>query len=388
MASKDTIYFDYQATTPLDPEVRRALEPYLDGLYGNPHSADHSVGWAASEAVKRSAGVVGNLVGADADEIVFTSGATEANNLALLGLAPLKKKVGRDRVLVSSIEHKCVLEAARGLEYDHGYSLARIPVDAMGRVDMAELEREIDDRVLVVSVMLVNNEIGTIQRLEEISELAHKYGVIVHCDAAQAPCAMDISGIAEFADLVSLSSHKMYGPMGIGALYVRRGLQSQIYPLIRGGGQQNGLRSGTVPVFLCVGMAAAAELACGPGAPIERKSVGRLRDYFVSLLRGSGRDVVLIGPESTERHPGNANLRFPGYDAHGLLGAMQPWLAASTGSACASGSLEPSHVLDAIGLTRDAAGECIRFSLGRFTTKDDVEKASEIVLKALSDMVA
>ena len=325
---------------------------------------------------------VGALIGADADEIVFVSGATEASNLALLGLAR-RALADRRRIMVSAVEHKCVLAAARALAEREGFAVDAVPVDGRGRVDVETLEQMLGDDVLVVSVMAVNNEVGTMQDVPRIAGLLAPRGIPLHCDAAQAPCAMDVSRLADHADLVSLSSHKMYGPQGIGALRVRRDLRDRLEPLVYGGGQQDGLRSGTVPMPLCVGMGAAAEILGGPEARGERERIGRQRDRFVSRLRDGRASVAINGGEGDGRHPGNANVRFEGHDARDILSALQPRLAASTGSACASGLPEPSHVLRAMGLTPAQSDASIRFSFGRFTTDEDVEAAADLVLEAL-----
>ena len=381
MNSTGTIYADYQASTPVDRRVLEEMLPFWGESFGNPHSNDHEVGWRAAEAVWKSQTSISALVGADPDEIVFTSGATEANNLALFGLVK-GAPASRRRILVSSIEHKCVLEAARVLEKREGCFLETIPVNGEGFIDLDVLERMLDGSVLAASVMAVNNEVGTIQDLPSIAGLLAEHGVIFHCDAAQAPCAMDVSRLAEFADLISLSGHKMYGPQGIGALYIRRDLQPKIEPVIYGGGQQNGLRSGTVPVPLCVGMSAASEIILSEGRS-ERAKVALLRDLFVNLLSNSNFSVGINGPDGKWRHPGNANMRFDGFVAHDILGSFQPRLAASTGAACSSGIPEPSHVLGAMGLSGSESESSVRFSFGRFTTKEEVHEAASLVEKVL-----
>lgn len=380
----NTIYLDHQATTPVDPRVMAEMIPYFSDSFGNPHSSDHCVGWESSQAVEDAAARVAQLIGADADEIIFTSGATEANNFALLGLGRRAAGDSRCRILLSEIEHKCVLAVGRVLEEQYGFAIERIPVDREGRIEMAALEEALDDDVLVVSVMAVNNEIGTIQQVQEISRLTKGHGAILHCDGAQAPVALDISAIAECTDMLSLSSHKMYGPKGIGVVYVSRELQDSVEPLVYGGGQQGGLRSGTVPVPLCVGMGIAAELFGGDEAEKGRAELLRRRDAFVERLNGLAWPVAVNGPAGAARHPGNANVRFEGFAAHDILAALQPRLAASTGSACTSGIQEPSHVLKAIGLDVDEAESSIRFSLGFGTTDDDLENAVSLIEETLA----
>ena len=381
MTLKNTIYADYQATTPVDARVLEKMLPFWSDSFGNPHSNDHIVGWKAAEAVRESLTAVAALIGADPDEIVFTSGATEANNLALFGLAR-RAPASRRRILVSAIEHKCVLAAAGALGEREGFTVETIPVDREGFIDLDVLDTMLDSSVLAASIMAVNNEVGTIQDLSAIAGLLAGHGAIFHCDAAQAPCGMDVSRLAEYADLISLSGHKIYGPQGIGALYVRRDLQNYVEPLIYGGGQQNGLRSGTVPVPLCVGMAAAAGIGQTEGSR-ERPAVAEQRNLFVNLLSESGFPITINGPAWDRRHPGNANLRFDGFAAQDILGALQPGLAASAGAACTSGIPEPSHVLSAMGLSENEADSSIRFSFGRFTTEGEVHKAAGLVARVL-----
>ena len=287
---------------------------------------------------------------------------------------------------MSAIEHKSVLAAARALAVREGLAVETIPVNAAGRLRLDALSEMLDDTVLAVSVMAVNNEVGVIQDITGIANLVRPYGALLHCDAAQAPCAMDTSMLAASADLVSLSGHKIYGPKGIGALYARHGTETQIEPLIYGGEQQGGLRAGTVPVPLCVGMGAAAEILSEAGTD-ERRVVGELRDLFVDQLRSSVPAVQLNGPPAELRHPGNANLRFGGHDAQDILAAVQPGLAASTGAACASGIPEPSHVLKALGLTESEAAASLRFSFGRFSNQADITNAVRMVEHAVTKLV-
>jgi len=384
MRIQDTIYLDHQSTTPLDSRILAEMIPYLECGFGNPHSADHAVGWRAARAVEGAAARIAGLIGADSDEIVFTSGATESNNLALLGLGRFAAGGKRRRILVSAIEHKCVLAAARVLREQSRYEVELLPVDDNGYLSLPALEATLDNNVLMVSVMAVNNEIGTIQDIKAIHDIVSAHGALFHCDASQAPCAIDLDNTAVLADLISLSGHKIYGPKGIGALYMRRDLQDRVEPLIYGGGQQAGLRSGTLPVPLCIGMAAAATLAASEEGKIRREAVRRRRDRFVHMVTALSWPIALNGPRGEGRHPGNANLRFCGFSAHEILGALQPRLAASTGSACASGVPEPSHVLKAIGLSSDDAESSIRFSLGQHTTDADVDDAVALIDDALS----
>jgi cysteine desulfurase len=361
----------------VDARVLEEMREYFDKYYGNPHADDHSFGWHASSSVAGAAKRMGGVLGCDADEIIFTSGATEANNLAILGLAE-KASASRRRILVSAVEHKSVLEAASGAQRRFGCSVHEIPVDATGAVLLHALERQLSDDVLLVSVMNVNNEIGTIQPLAEIRQLTNRFGAYLHTDGTQGFAAgvTDLSSAP--VDLLSLSGHKFYGPKGIGALYVRRAVQPAIEAQIVGGGQQNGLRAGTLPVPLCVGLAHAAELMVGDSASDERTRIAQLRDRFARrLLQLEG--AVANGPDLAHRHPGNFNVRFDGCAGHDLLTKLQPRLAASTGSACTSGTLGPSHVLTAIGLDALQADASIRFSFGRFSTEAEIDEAAELV---------
>lgn len=387
MRIRNTLYLDHQATTPIDSRVLAEMAPHHSESFGNPHSSDHRLGWESAQAVENAATRIAGLIGADADEIIFTSGATESNNLALLGLARRAAGGNRRRVLVSAIEHKCVLAAGRALEEQLGLSVEHIPVDERGFIEISALEAALDEDVLAVSIMAVNNEIGTIQDIGALSKIVRSHGCVFHCDAAQAPIAMNIKCFGDYADILSLSGHKMYGPKGIGAAYIARELQDRIEPLIYGGGQQNSLRSGTLPTPLCVGMGKAADLLAGDDAEERRAQLRSRRDDFVERLMGLPWPIAFNGSAGETRHPGNANIRFTGFSAHDILGALQPHVAASTGSACTSGIPEPSHVLQAIGLTGDESEASVRFSLGFDTSDEDIEEAVdriEGVLERLS----
>jgi len=384
MKISKTIYLDHQATTPVDRHVLAEMDPYFRDSFGNPHSSDHAFGWESARAVEKAAAQVARLIGADADEITFTSGATESNNMALLGLGRRATGGERRRILVSTIEHKCVLAVSRVLQEQYGYTVEQIPVDREGFVKVSALEDMLGDDVLAVSVMAVNNEVGTIQDIGKISECIRRHGAVFHCDAAQAPLAVPMNALATHTDILSLSGHKMYGPKGVGMIFIARGLEDRIEPLIYGGGQQNGLRSGTVPVPLCVGLGAAAELLMGKDAEQKRRELRRRRDTFVHLVDRLGWPTSVNGPEGKTRHPGNANICFSGFSAHDVLGALHPRLAASTGSACTSGILEPSHVLPAMGADSSDVESSIRFSLGFDTSDENIDEAVTLIEQTLS----
>lgn len=381
----NTIYLDYQATTPVDPDVFAEMAPFFTETFGNPHSSDHIMGWRSQQAVEHAQAQVARLISAEADEIFFTSGATEANNLALLGGArgaPASKR----RILVSAIEHKCVLAAAYELEAQHGFTVQEIPVDNAGFLKVNELVHLMGDDVLLVSVMAVNNEIGTIQDLVAIGGAVKKYDALFHCDAAQAPLACDIDCLGSGIDLLSLSGHKIYGPKGVGALFIRREAQHRVKPILFGGGQQAGFRPGTVPTPLVVGFGTAADRLTGEPGHKERARVRDLRDRFLDRLSRSDVPYTLNGPLDQHRHPGNANIAFKGIDSHELIGALQPNIAAATGAACTSGMPEPSHVLGGIGLDRYTASSSVRFSLGRFTDDAQVDEAVDHVVRVVANV--
>ena len=358
------IYLDHLASTPLDPAVRAAMLPWLEaGAAGNPHS-EHAAGWRAAKAVETAREAVATLIGARPAEIVFTSGATEANNLALFGLAE-----SVEQVIVSAIEHPSVLEPARALSA-RGLRVEELPVAASGRVDLAALEARLGQGPALVSIMAANNEIGTLQPLAEIAALCRASGALLHSDAAQllSTQACDVGALG--VDLLSLSGHKLYGPAGIGALYLRRGLR--LRPRAFGGGQQGGLRPGTLPVALCVGLGEACRLAAARAVE-DRRRIARLRERLFARLSGAVPAIRRNSP-AEDCLPGCLNVSLPGVDAAELLLAL-PELAVSTGSACSSAEGGPSHVLLAIGRSAEEAHGSLRFGLGRTTSEAELEEA-------------
>jgi cysteine desulfurase len=368
---------DFQATTPLDPAVRAAMLPWLDGrLFGNPHSRAHAYGWQAEEAVEIAREQIAALIGAEAREIIFTSGATEANNLAIKGVA---RNSSKKHLLTIATEHPCVLESFRRLERE-GFRLTILPVQSDGLVDLALLQESLTDDTLLLSVMAVNNEIGVIQPLAEIGALCRARGVLFHCDAAQAFGKNPLDVNAMQIDLLSLSGHKIYGPQGVGALYVRRRPRVALLPELDGGGQERGLRSGTVPVMLAVGLGAAADVAART-MEADRIQAQAFFDLFVQATADVLPGVVLHG-HRTQRWPGNVNLGFANTNPGAVLMALKK-LAVSSGSACASGSDQPSHVLQALGVPAEPQYNAIRFGFGRTTTKADVLMAIEEVVQAV-----
>ncbi|MBF6595946.1 MAG: cysteine desulfurase [Thermaceae bacterium] len=372
------IYLDNHATTPCDPRVLEAMLPYFTEVFGNPSSALHRHGRRAAEALERARGHVGNLIGAEPGEVIFTSGATESNNLAILGAAR-GDQTGRKRILTTPIEHKAVLEPFRQLE-GQGYELVWLPVDSRGRADAETARRLINDDTLLVSVQAANNEIGTIQPVAEIAEVAHRHGAIVHCDATQAvgKIPFDVGGWG--VDLASLSAHKLYGPKGVGALYVsRRFRKGSLRPLVLGGGQEAGVRSGTHNMPGIVGLGEACVIA-GEALAGEQARVSGMRDALEERLRSVIPNLQING-DLGNRLPGNSSLSFTEVEADALILNL-PDLALSMGSACNSGTIEPSYVLTAIGMSRESANSTVRVGWGRFNTTGDIELASTQIIEA------
>ena len=382
------IYMDYQATTPIDPRVFEAMLPFLSNMFGNPHSSEHVFGWEANAELEKASSLIAERLGAENDEFFFTSGATESNNIALLGFCEYNQRNSRRKVLTTAIEHKSVLDVlyAAGKKYD--FILDTITVDRQGLVNIDDLLTKVDDKTLLVSVMHTNNEIGTIQNISEISKICRKKGAIFHSDATQGFLAEPPNVHSLGVDMLSFSGHKIYGPKGVGGLYVRRDLQRKITPRFYGGGQQAGVRPGTVPVHLCCGLSKAIELMTGVEADDERETVQQYRNLFVAGLQNAIGNISVNGPHWEHRHPGNANICFNGVDASVLLNAIQSTLAASSGSACSSGQIHGSHVLSGIGLSSDRVSSSIRFSIGRFTTEHEICQAVSLVVEAVKKILS
>ena len=380
-SSKRPIYLDYQATTPCDPRVVDKMVPWFTEKFGNPHSRNHAFGWEAEEAVELAREQVGAIIGADAKEIIFTSGATESNNLALKGVAHFYKDK-RDHVVTVVTEHKCVLDTCRHLEQE-GFSVTYLPVRPNGLIDLAELEAAVTDRTAVVSVMAVNNEIGVIQPLAEIGALCRRKGAFFHTDCAQAVGKMPLDVNAMNIDLMSISGHKIYGPKGIGALYVRRRPRVRLVPLINGGGQERGMRSGTLATPLCVGIGEACAIAKAE-METEAERLRGLRDRLLAGVQARLPEVYVNG-DMENRVAGNLNLSFAFVEGEGLMMGVKD-LAVSSGSACTSASLEPSYVLRALGLEAEMAHTSLRFGLGRFTTEADIDYAINHIAEAVNHL--
>lgn len=369
------IYLDNQATTPTDPRVVEAMLPYFTEKFGNPHSNGHAFGWEAEDAVERAREQLAGLIDAEQREIIFTSGATESNNLAIKGAARFNKARG-DHLVTTRIEHKCVLECFRHLE-EEGFRVTYLDAGPDGRIDPAALEAALEEKTLLVSVIGVHNEVGVIQPLAEIGAICREKGVYFHSDCAQAVGKIEIDVEAMKIDLMSISGHKMYGPMGIGALYVRRRPRVRLEPMMDGGGQERGLRSGTLPAPLCVGMGAAAAIA-GEEMVAEAERLMALREKLLNAIRAEVEDVRVNG-SLTHRIAGNLNLMFPGISGDDLVAGLKG-LAISTGSACTSAKVEPSYVLRAMGLSEKEAAGSVRIGLGRFTTDEQIGRAARMII--------
>jgi cysteine desulfurase len=391
MAVKLPIYFDNHATTPVDPRVLETMLPYFTEKFGNAASRNHEFGWRAEEAVENARGQIARLIGANPKEIIFTSGATESDNLAIKGVAESYRQKGR-HIVTQVTEHKAVLDSCKRLE-SYGFSVTYLPVEKDGRVRPEDVRNAITPETILISVMYANNEIGTIQPVAEIGKIAKEKSVLLHVDAVQAVGKIPVSVEKEGIDLLSISAHKMYGPKGVGALYVRRkNPRVSLAAMIDGGGHERGMRSGTLNVPGIVGLGKACAI-CQAEMEAESKRLAALRDKLQSelmaALDGTSINGSTIGANSgssngkgAHRLPNNLNISFSGVDGESLLMGIND-IAVSSGSACTSAHIEPSYVLKAIGVNEDLAHSSIRFGLGRFNTEEEVEYVAARVIETV-----
>jgi cysteine desulfurase len=376
------IYMDNHATTPLDPRVLEAMMPYLTGIFGNAASRNHSFGWEAEQGVEKAREQIAKLIGCTAKEIIFTSGATESTNLAIKGVAEMYREKG-NHIITQMTEHKATLDTCKRLEKS-GYRVTYLPVQADGLIDIEDLKRSMDDQTIIVSIMYANNEIGVIQPIQEIGKLCHEKGVIFHTDAVQAVGKIPVNVLTDNIDLMSLTSHKIYGPKGVGALYVRRrNPRVQLSEQINGGGHERGMRSGTLNVPGIVGMGMACEL-CMNEMEAEGKREFELREYLKHKLENA-LDYTQVNGNMDHHLPGNLNMSFVYVEGESLLMGIND-IAVSSGSACTSATLEPSYVLKALGLGDDVAHSSIRFGLGRFNTKAEVDYVSDKIISVVQHL--
>ncbi len=376
------IYMDNHATTPVDPRVLSAMMPYFTNVFGNAASRNHSFGWEAEEAVEKSRKQIADLIGATAKEVVFTSGATESNNLAIKGVAEMYAEKG-NHIITAATEHKAVLDTCKRLEKD-GIRVTYLPVQTNGLVDLNQLQDAITDKTILISIMYANNEIGVLQPIAEIGKLAKSKGVLLHTDATQAVGKVPVNVIKDNIDLASLSGHKMYGPKGVGALYVRRkSPRVQITAQMDGGGHERGMRSGTLNVPGIVGLGEACAL-CNAEMPEESKRLAYLRDKLRGQLEKE-LDEVYINGTMEHRLPNNLNISFAYVEGESLLMGIND-IAVSSGSACTSATLEPSYVLKALGAGDDLAHSSIRFGLGRFNTEEEVDYVAAKVIDVVKKL--
>ena len=374
------VYLDYQATTPTDPCVVEAMRPYWTQDFGNPHSEGHPFGWRARQAVERARSQVADFIGADDDEIIFVSGATESCNLALRGVAATASSVGRWQIITVATEHAAVLQTALWLG-GHGFDTEVLPVEPDGILDLRQLEAAVGERTLLVSCMLANNEIGVIQPVSKVAALSHGTDAIVHTDATQAAGRVRINVDELGVDLLSLSAHKVYGPNGVGALYIRNRAGLQMEPIYTGGSQERSLRPGTVAVPLVVGMGEACAIA-GKQLTEEARRMTLQGQRLLCELQSDFPNLRVFG-SMEQRVPGNLNVGLPDVLGERLVEAVSNEVAISTGAACSTGSPEPSHVLLALGIDGESAATAVRISIGRFTTDEEISVASRSLRRAL-----
>jgi cysteine desulfurase len=374
------VYMDNHATTPVDPRVLNEMLPYFKELFGNSASRNHSFGWAAEEATEIARERIAKLVGATTKEIIFTSGATESDNLAIKGVAEMYREKG-NHIITAVTEHKAVLDTCKRLE-KYGYRVTYLPVQKDGLVDMDDLKRAMDDKTILVTLMAANNEIGVLQPWAEIGKLCHERGVLFHTDATQAVGKVPIDVNKDNIDIMSISAHKMYGPKGVGALYVRRkNPRVQLAAILDGGGHERGMRSGTLNVPGIVGLGKACAI-CHEEMPQESKKLSGMRDRLRDKIMGA-LDETYINGSYEHRLPGNLNISFAYVEGESLLMGIND-IAVSSGSACTSATLEPSYVLKALGAGDDLAHSSIRFGLGRFNTDAEVDYVADRVIETVS----
>lgn len=372
----ETIYLDYQASTPTDQRVLKVMAEASATLFANPHAADHALGWRAAAALDIAASQVGNLFGLQGDDVIFTSGASEANAMVFRTAQAIAERSGRTEILIGAGDHGSIIREAESC----GLVARFIALNDSGAPDVVDLKNLLSDATALVSIVGVNNENGAIADLAKISELCRSNGTLFHADLAQAPIALDLDLLELDIALVTISAHKLYGPKGVGALLTGPGSSELVRPVIAGAGQQGGRRGGTMPTELIVGFGEACLILQSVGQS-ERESLAVIRGLFVRCLEE--KQIATLVGSLENRHPGNALMRFPGHNASDLLARLQPRIAASTQSACSSGSIEPSHVLTAMGFDREMASECIRFSFGRFSTEQQAIMAIQFLSEAI-----
>jgi cysteine desulfurase len=380
MAIKTPIYMDYHATTPVDPRVLEAMLPYFTKLFGNAASRNHSFGWEAEEAVENGRAQIARLINATPKEIIFTSGATESNNLALKGAAEMYREKG-NHIITQVTEHKAVLDTCKRLE-KYGYEVTYLPVEKDGRINLDDLRRAITPKTIIISIMYANNEIGVVQPIPEIGKIAKEKGVLFHVDGVQATGKIPVDVQADNIDMLSISGHKIYGPKGVGALYVRRrNPRVQLSAIIDGGGHERGMRSGTLNVTGIVGLGKACEI-CQQEMPTESARMLALRTRLQKGLEAK-LDEIYINGSMEHRLPNNLNMSFAFVEGESLLMGIND-VAVSSGSACTSATLEPSYVLKALGVGEDLAHTSIRFGLGRFNTEEEVDYVVNRMVEVVS----
>ena len=383
-----TIYLDHQASTPANQSVIDAMQPFWRDNFGNPHSSEHIVGWNANSSVQNSKEIISEVLGSEPDEIFFYSGATEANNHSIFAMSALSKNYPeRKRIIISEIEHKCVLESSIYWAEEFGLELCFLKVNKIGMVDLEQLNELLEVPTLYCSIMYVNNEIGVIQNITKIAGLLKNAGVLFHSDCAQALKAVDLENLSEQVDIATFSGHKIGGPQGIGCSFISSELQDWMLAQILGGGQQQNLRSGTLALPLVVGLAEAFRNMSEKDLNDKNKlNLLNKSEFLWEELKKKNANIELNGPELNLRHPGNLNICFPGVLASDLLLSLQPHICASSGSACSSGSIEPSYVLLALGYSTKHASCSVRFSVGVDTSRIDLKNAANMISKKYKEI--